>query len=54
MTVLSSGEFHDKWFLELKKNKFIDSNYKKKNKWRNFKTIRTSKRLNGKIFNENT
>ena len=29
--VLSSGEFHDKWFLELKKNKFIDQYYKKKN-----------------------
>ena len=22
--ILSSGEFHDKWFLELKNNKFID------------------------------
>ena len=29
--VLSSGEFHDRWFLELKKNKFIDSITKKKN-----------------------
>ena len=28
--VLSSGEFHDKWFLELKKNKFMDSITKKK------------------------
>ena len=28
--VLSSGEFHDKWFLELKKNKYIDSITKKK------------------------
>ena len=27
---LSSGEFHDKWFLELKKNKFIDAITKKK------------------------
>ena len=23
--LISSGEFHDKWFLELKKNNFIDS-----------------------------
>ena len=23
--LISSGEFHDKWFLELKNNKFIDS-----------------------------
>ena len=29
--ILSSGEFHDRWFLELKKNKFIDSVTKKKN-----------------------
>ena len=28
--ILSSGEFHDKWFSELKKNKFIDSVTKKK------------------------
>ena len=28
--ILSSGEFHDRWFLELKKNKFIDSVTKKK------------------------
>ena len=28
--ILSSGEFHDKWFLELKNNKFIDSITKKK------------------------
>ena len=28
--ILSSGEFHDKWFLELKKNKFIDKITKKK------------------------
>ena len=28
--VLSSGEFHDKWFLELKDNKFIDRITKKK------------------------
>ena len=28
--LLSSGKFHDKWFLELKKNKFIDSITKKK------------------------
>ena len=27
---LSSGEFHDKWFLELRNNKFIDSITKKK------------------------
>lgn len=27
---LSSGEFHDKWFLELKKNKFVDTVTKKK------------------------
>ena len=27
---LSSGEFHDKWFLELKNNKFIDQITKKK------------------------
>ena len=27
---LSSGEFHDKWFLELKNNKFVDSISKKK------------------------
>ena len=29
--ILSSGEFHDKWFLELKSNKFIDKISKKKN-----------------------
>ena len=29
--ILSSGEFHDKWFLELKTNKFIDPVTKKKN-----------------------
>ena len=23
--LISSGEFHDKWFLELKNNNFIDS-----------------------------
>ena len=28
--ILSSGEFHDKWFLELKNNKFIDKITKKK------------------------
>ena len=28
--ILSSGEFHDKWFLELKTNKFIDPVTKKK------------------------
>ena len=28
--ILSSGEFHDKWFLELKNNKFVDSITKKK------------------------
>jgi len=28
--LLSSGEFHDKWFLELKSNKFIDKISKKK------------------------
>ena len=28
--ILSSGEYHDKWFLELKNNKFIDSITKKK------------------------
>ena len=28
--ILSSGEFHDKWFLELKNNKFIDQITKKK------------------------
>jgi len=36
--ILSSGEFHDKWFLELKKNK----------------TFGSSKRLNDKIFAKNT
>ena len=29
--ILSSGEFHDKWFFELKTNKFIDPVTKKKN-----------------------
>ena len=28
--ILSSGKFHDKWFLELKNNKFIDKITKKK------------------------
>ena len=28
--ILSSGEFHERWFLELKKNKFIDTVTKKK------------------------
>ena len=28
--ILSSGEFHDKWFLELRNNEFIDSITKKK------------------------
>ena len=28
--ILSSGEFHDRWFLELKNNKFIDKITKKK------------------------
>ena len=28
--ILSSGEFHDRWFLELRNNKFIDSVTKKK------------------------
>ena len=28
--LLSSGEFHDKWFLELENNKFIDKISKKK------------------------
>ena len=28
--VLSSGKFHDNWFLELKKNNFVDSITKKK------------------------
>ena len=28
--LLSSGEFHDKWFLDLKNNKFIDKITKKK------------------------
>ena len=52
--ILSSGEFHDKWFLKLKNNKFVDNVTKKKNRWRNFKTFRTPKRLNVKIFNENS
>ena len=29
---VSSGKFHDEWFLELKKNKFVDQITKKKNK----------------------
>ena len=29
--LLSSGKFHDNWFLELKNNKFIDQITKKKN-----------------------
>ena len=28
--LLSSGKFHDEWFLELKKNKFVDQITKKK------------------------
>ena len=28
--ILSSGEFHEKWFFELKNNKFVDSISKKK------------------------
>ena len=44
---VSTGEFHDKWFLELKNNKFIDSITKKKNQWRNFKAFKTSERFNG-------
>jgi len=28
--LISSGEFHDKWFLELKNSKFIDKTTKKK------------------------
>ena len=28
--ILSSGEFHERWFLELEKNKFIDTVTKKK------------------------
>ena len=28
--ILSSGEFHDKWFLELRNSNFIDSVAKKK------------------------
>ena len=28
---MSSGEFHDKWFLKLEKNNFIDQETKKKN-----------------------
>ena len=35
--LLSSGEFHDRWFLELKKNKFID---KKTGKKINSETLR--------------
>ena len=27
--ILSSGEFHEKWFLELRNNKFIDTITKK-------------------------
>ena len=27
---ISSGEFHDKWFSELKKNQFIDKETKKR------------------------
>ena len=27
---ISSGEFHDEWFKELKKNKFVDQKTKKK------------------------
>jgi len=27
---ISSGQFHDEWFKQLKKNKFIDQNLKKK------------------------
>ena len=42
---LSSGKFHDEWFTELKKNKFIDKVTKKKNKSRNFKTFRAPKRF---------
>ena len=28
---ISSGKFHEKWFKELEKNKFIDKKTKKKN-----------------------
>ena len=47
--VLSSGEFHDKWFLDLKNNKFVDT-ITKKNQWRTL--LYNFKRLHGKIFNE--
>ena len=41
---ISSGKFHDEWFKELEKNKFIDIKTKKKNPRRDDKVTSNSKR----------
>ena len=41
--LLSSGKFHDEWFLELKKNKFIDNITKKKINEETFRLLEIQK-----------
>mgnify|MGYP001211720768 FL=1 len=42
---ISSGEFHDKWFDELKKNNFIDQNTKKKISSETLKLLEVQKNM---------
>ena len=48
---VSSGKFHDEWFVELKKNKFIDAKTKKKDTRRNNKIITSPERCYHKTIN---
>ena len=41
--ILSSGKFHDKWFLQLKNNKFIDQITKKKINEETFRLLEIQK-----------
>ena len=45
--LISSGEFHDQWFIELKKNGFIDKLTGKKINDETMRLIRNTKRLYG-------
>ncbi len=45
--LISSGNFHDKWFLELKNNKFVDKITGKKINDETNETFRITKRLYG-------
>jgi len=52
--LISSGEFHNQWFLELKDNNFIDKMTGKKINDETMRLLEIQKDSMGKVFNENT